>query len=90
MSMATYEQRLQALEAAVADLRSQQSARETSSSGASLDHLPRDAEQPLIPGLPPKTAVGLRAKLTGVEHAPQGLGLSPSEWAALNLEEVDE
>ena len=90
MSMATYEQRLQALEAAVADLRSQQSALQTDRSGGPLDGLPPDAEQPLVPGVPPKNAVQLRARLASVEPAPRGLGLSQSEWAALNLEEADE
>ncbi|MGO8747834.1 MAG: hypothetical protein ACLQNE_17815 [Thermoguttaceae bacterium] len=90
MSMATHEQRLQALEAAVADLRSQPSARETNRCDEPLDDLPRDAEQPLVPGVPPKNAIRLRAKLASVEPAPQGLGLSQSEWAALYLEEADE
>jgi hypothetical protein len=89
MSMAAYEQRLQALEAAVADLRSQQSARETGRSGRPLDGLPPDAEQPLVPGVPPKDVMRLRARLTSVESAPQGLGLSQSEWGALCLEEAD-
>jgi len=90
MSMATYEQRLQALEAAVADLRSQQSARQTDRSGGPLDGLPPGAEQPLVPGVRPKNVMRLRGRLAGVEPAPQGLGLSQSEWAALNLEEADE
>ena len=88
--MATYEQRLQALEAAVADLRSRQSARQTDRSGGPLDGLSPGAERPLAPGVPPKNAVRLRARLTRVEPAPQGFGLSQSEWAALNLEEADE
>ncbi|MBW3600867.1 MAG: hypothetical protein KY475_26825 [Planctomycetes bacterium] len=87
MSMATYEQRLQALEAAVADLRS---ARQADRSGEPLDGFPPGAEQRLLPGVPPKHAVRLRARLTGVEPAPQDLGLSQSEWAALNLEAADE
>jgi type II secretory pathway pseudopilin PulG len=90
MSMATYEQRLQALEAAIADLRSEQSARQTDRSAAPLDGLPPGAEQPLVPGVPPKNAMRLRARLTSVEPAPRGLGLSQSEWAALKLEEADE
>lgn len=90
MSTVTYEQRLQALEAAVADLRSQQSVRQTDRSGGPLDGLPPDAEQPFVPGVPPKNTVRLRAKLIGLEPAPQGLGLSERQWAALNLEESDE
>jgi len=89
MSMAAYEQRLQALEAAVADLRSQQSAQADRSVGP-LDDLPHDAEQAFVPGVPPKNAMRVRARLTGVEPAPRGLGLSPSEWASLNIEEADE
>jgi type II secretory pathway pseudopilin PulG len=90
MSTATHEQRLQALEAAVADLRSQQSAGQTDRSGGPLDGLPPDAEQPLVPGVPPKNAMRFRAKLASVGPAPRGLGLSQSQWATLNLEEADE
>jgi hypothetical protein len=37
-----------------------------------------------------QNAMQLRARLTSVEPAPRGLGLSQSEWTALNLEEADE
>jgi len=90
MSTVTHEQRLQALEAAIADLRSQQSTGQTDRSDGPLDGLPHDAEQPLVPGVPPKNAMRLRAKLASVGPAPRGLGLSQSQWATLNLEEADE
>ncbi len=90
MSSATHEQRLQALEAAVAELRSQQSAGQTDRSGGPLDGLPKDAEKPFVPGVPPKNAMRLRAKIVSVGSAPHGLGLSQSQWATFNLEEVDE
>lgn len=90
MSTATHEQRLQALEAAVAELRSQQSAGQTDRSAGPLDGLPKDAEKPFVPGVPPKNAMRLRARLASVGPAPRGLGLSQSQWAALSLEEADE
>lgn len=90
MSTATYEQRLQALEAAVADLRSQQSAHQADRRGVSADDLPPDTEQPFVPGVPPKDVMWLRARLAIVQPGSRGLGLSQSEWAALNLEDADE
>jgi hypothetical protein len=90
VSIAAYEQRLQVLEAAVADLRSQQSAREAGRTGGPTDDLTSDVDQPLIPAVPPKQLSRLRAKLCCVQPGPRNLGLSQAEWTALNLGEADE
>lgn len=90
MSLAAYEQRLQALEAAVADLKARQSVGRADNGAGTLDGLPAEAERELVLGVPPKDALQLRAKLGTVQRAPSDLGLSPSEWAALNLESADE
>ncbi len=90
MSVATYEQRLQVLEAAVADLRSRQSAWEANHTGGPKEDLIPDVDQPLIPALPPKERSRFRAKLSCVRPGPQILGLSQTEWSALYIGKPDE
>lgn len=90
MSTAASEQRIQALEAAVADLRSQPSAREADRTCATHGDLTPDVEQPLVPAVPPKQLQRLRARVTCVHEGPRDFGLSHTEWAALNLQKSDE
>jgi hypothetical protein len=90
VSITAYEQRLQALEAVVADLRSKQSAREVDRTCGVTDDLIPDVDQPLVPAVPPKQSSRLRARLSCVQPGPRSLGLSQAEWAALNLGEADE
>lgn len=90
MSTAAYEQRIQALEAVVADLRSRQSAREADRTRATHDDLAPQVEEPLVPAVPPKQSRRLRARVACVHEGPRDLALSPAEWAALNLQESDE
>jgi hypothetical protein len=90
VSIAAYEQRLQILEAAVADLRSQQSAREPRRTGKPTDGEIPNAEQPFVLAVPPKQQSRWRAKLSCVQPGPPSLGLSQAEWIALNLREADE
>ena len=90
MSTAAYEQRIQALEAVVADLRSQQSAREADRTRATHGDSAPEVEQPLVPAVPPKQWQRLRARVAGVHDGPRDFALSPTEWAALNLQDSDE
>lgn len=91
MSIAAYEQRLQALEAAVADIRSQQSARDADRTCRPTDDdLTPDVDHLLVPAVSPKQRLRLPAKLSRVEAGPRNLGLSQAEWAALNIGEADE
>ena len=90
VSIASYEQRLQVLEAAVADLRSQQSAPEVERTCRLTGDVIPDVDQPLVPAVPPKRSLRLRAKLSCVQLGPLNLGLSQAEWAALNCGEADE
>ena len=90
MSIATHEQRLQVLEAAVADLRSQQPAHDAGRTGEPTDGVMPNVEQPLIPAVPPKHRSRLRGKLSCVHPGPRSFGLSQAEWVALNIGEADE
>ena len=90
MSIAAYEQRLQALESAVADMRLQQAAREAGRIRGAVEDLTLEVDQPLVPAVPPKQLSRLRAKLSGVQPGPRTLGLSQAEWAALNLGDANE
>ena len=85
MSIAAYEQRLQALEMAVADLRSQQSARQVDRTSGPTDDLTPDADQPLVPAVPPKHLSRLRARLSCVQPGPRNLGLSPPNGLRCSL-----
>jgi len=90
VSIAAYEQRLQVLEAAVADLRSQQSTREAGRSGGPTDGLTPNVEQPPVPAVPPRQRSRLRARLSRVHPGPRGLGQSQAEWVALSIGEAGE
>lgn len=90
MSITAYEQRLQALEAGVADLRSQLLADEAGRTGEPTDGLAPNVEQPLAPAVPPRQGSRLRARISCVHPGPRGLGLSQAEWVALSLGEADE
>ena len=90
VSITAYEQRLQALEAAVADLRSQQSAREMGTTSRLTGDLIPDVERSLVPAVPPKHSSRLRVRLSSAQPGPRELGLSQAEWAALNCGEADE
>jgi len=90
VSIAAYEQRLEALEAAVAGLKSRESAREPDRDCGTTGGLTRDVEQPLVPAVPPKQLTRLRARVACVSQGPRSLGLSQAEWASLNLQEADE
>jgi hypothetical protein len=90
MSTVTYEQRIQALEAAVADLTLQQSSKQADRVCAAHGDLTLDIEHPLTPAVPPKQSRRLRARVVAVHEEPQGFGLSETEWTALNCRESDE
>jgi hypothetical protein len=87
VSIAAYEQRLQALEAAIADIRSQQSARDADRSIRPTDELTPDVDHLLVPAVPPKQLARFPAKLCRVETGPRDLALSQAEWTALNIDE---
>ena len=76
--------------AAVADIRSQQSARDADRTCRPTDDLTPDVDHLLVPAVPPKQLSRLPAKLSRVEAGPRNLGLSQAEWAALNIGEADE
>ncbi len=90
MSTATYEQRLQILEAAVADLRSRQLMWEADRPAGPKEDLISDIDQPLVPAVPPKERARLKAKLSGIRPGPRTLGLSEIDWASLDVGEPDE
>jgi len=90
VSISAYEQRLQVLEAAVADLRSQQPARDAGRTSEPTDNVMPNVEQPLIPAVPPKHRSRFRARLSRVQPGSRSLGLSDAEWVALNIGEADE
>jgi hypothetical protein len=79
MSTATYKQRLQVLEAAVADLRSRQSVWEANRPAGPNEDLVSDVDQPLIPAVPPKERSRFRAELSCIRPGPRTLGLSEIE-----------
>ena len=85
MSTATYEQRLQVLEAAVADLRSRQSVWEANRNAGPNEYLASDVDQPLIPAVPPKERSHHRAKLSSIRPGPRTLGLSEIDWSSLDV-----
>ena len=89
MSIAAYEQRLQVLEAAVADLRSKQSARETGRTGGPTDDLTPDVDQPLVPAVPPKQRSRLRARLSCVQARPAESRAFPSRMDCVDLGEAE-
>lgn len=90
MSTVTYEQRIQALEAAIADLTLRQSSNQSDRDCAAHGDLALDIEQSLVPAVPPKQSKRLLARVVAVHEGPRSFGLSDSEWTALNCRESDE
>ena len=90
MPITEHEQRILALEATLAELKSRLPA-----DSASGSHLPDDdvipgAEYPFVPSVESKPLRCFRGRLRVVHSRPQGLGLSAAEWASLDAAASDE
>lgn len=90
MSIAEHEERIRALEAAVTELKSQLPADEANHSSGLDEGVIQGTDHPLVPGVPPKQSVLLRAKVAAVQEGPSDFGLSPAEWSRLDLRNADE
>jgi hypothetical protein len=92
MTITELEQRVLALEEAVAQLKCHLSPNpETSGERADLgdareDELIPGVEYPIVLDVPPRSVFHFRGKLIAVEEGRQEFGLSPEEWASLQLE----
>ena len=90
MSIAEHERRIQALEAAVIELKSNVSASDTDQIDRGGEDVRLETDHPLLPGIPPKESKRLQAKLSVVRPGRRDLGLSSTEWVRLCLGEADE
>jgi hypothetical protein len=96
MTITELEQRLVALEQAVAQLKHHpatppaEQPEELGAGDPTDDDLIPGVEYPLVLSVPPQEVVRLRGRIVKVERGRQEFGLSPEEWASLQLEEGDE
>jgi hypothetical protein len=96
MTIIELEQRVVALEQAVAQLKHHpatlpaEQPEELGAEDPTEDQLIPGAEYPLVLSVPPRRVVRLRGRIVKVEAGRQEFGLSPKEWASLQLEEDDE
>lgn len=90
MSIAEYERRIRALEAAVIDLKSNVPASDADQIDRGGDGVSLETDHPLLPGIPPKESKRLQARLSVVQPGRRDLGLSSTEWVRLCLGEADE
>jgi hypothetical protein len=92
MTTATVEQRLEALEQTVAELKAQftrQSAEPppgAGNPGPEEETLLPEVEYPLIVKVPPKARFRIQATIGSIKKGRRDLGLSDADWESLGLE----
>jgi hypothetical protein len=93
MTLMELEQRLMALEKVVRELKDKPPAEahtvyagEEHRSGSTDDLIP-GAEYDLVPDVPPIEEMIVWGRIVSIEDGEHGLGLSPSEWDSLLLED---
>ena len=90
MSIAEYEQRIRALEAAVVELRNRVPTSITDSNALDADAIMENVECPLVPSVPTAESQRIRARLSSIRIGRHDLALSTREWAGLDLGDVGE